>query len=435
VSERILWLNSSTASHEKTIQCLHAASFELDIAKSHADALMRLQEASYQVFIAQQHCNGQDCLPLLREVSVRRPETVCILLGAAATEADNCPGSFVFLSGAGEPEQLLADVQHALKQAGLTRCTTLAEEVEKTRNELLRTRERLNNLLDSTMDAVFTLGTTLEITYANRGAVRMLGYNFNEFEGMDFELLLRGAEDESSLLLTQLDDGPIQNYETELRHQGGRWVPVSISLSKAYDHLGKFVSLLAICKNITQQKQLEQKLKEKIVTDSLTGLYNQRYFYERLAAEIERARRQNHPLSLLLLDVDAFKQYNDSRGHLEGDRVLKAIGEVIRQCTRDYVDVGCRYGGDEFTVILPETDLVHAKNIAERIRVSFEARAFDQCTLSIGLMTNNKTAPDKGASAESYIRFADEMMYEAKRSGGNRVCIYDGSPNVAGPDA
>jgi len=156
----------------------------------------------------------------------------------------------------------------------------------------------------------------------------------------------------------------------------------------------------------------------------LTGLFNQRYFYERLTIEIERARRQNHPLSLLLFDVDHFKEYNDAHGHLAGDRVLQAIGAVVRESTRGYVDIGCRYGGDEFTIILPETGLEHARNIAERIRTSFEARQFGRCTLSVGLMTYRKDT-----TAESFIRFADEMMYLAKRSGGNRVYVFDQDKN------
>ncbi len=156
------------------------------------------------------------------------------------------------------------------------------------------------------------------------------------------------------------------------------------------------------------------------IKDGLTDLFNQRHFYERLEVEIERARRQNHPLSLLLFDVDHFKHYNDTHGHLEGDRVLQAIGDVVRECTRDYVDIGCRYGGDEFTVILPETDQVHARGIAERIRATFEARRFGDCTLSVGLMTYRQ-----GSTPQSFIRFADEMMYDAKRSGGNRVYVYN----------
>jgi diguanylate cyclase (GGDEF)-like protein len=152
--------------------------------------------------------------------------------------------------------------------------------------------------------------------------------------------------------------------------------------------------------------------------DSLTGLYNQGCFFDRLEQEIERARRQRHPLGLLLFDVDQFKSYNDSRGHLEGDRVLRTVGRIITQSTREHVDVGFRYGGDEFTVILPEAGADQACPIAERIRKSFLNHGFDQLSLSIGMAEF-----DEGNSARTFVHRADAAMYEAKRAGGNRVCV------------
>ena len=154
-------------------------------------------------------------------------------------------------------------------------------------------------------------------------------------------------------------------------------------------------------------------MRELSIKDNLTNLYNQRYFYECIEREIERSRRQKHPLSLLLFDVDSFKTYNDQRGHLAGDNVLRTIGQVVLDSTREHVDLGFRYGGDEFTVILPEASEPQAKVIAERIRRSFQDRKFDDLTLSIGLMTYKD-----GSSIASFIRMADAMMYDAKRSGG-----------------
>lgn len=439
MSDRILWLNTQSTLQKETTSCLEAASYEVVSVTSPDEVLTRLRSENYRIFLAPLQWQGKSCLPLIEEVNQAAPSTICMITldgdEQAATATSSSTGSCLFLVNSTDPVQLLATVAKALNKSSEQEPAPPQDELQQMRKELLRTRDHLNILLDSTMDAVFTLGTTLAITYANRGANGMLGYSFEEFESMYFEGLLRGAEEESTALFASLEKGAIQNHETELRHKDGRWIPVIMSLSKAYDHLGHFMSLLAICKNITKQKQLENELKEKIVTDSLTGLYNQRYFYDRLEREIERARRQNHSLSLLLFDVDNFKNYNDTHGHLEGDRLLRTIGEVVRLCTRDYVDVGCRYGGDEFTVILPETDLIHAKNIAERIRSSFENHAFDECTLSIGLMTYNKKTPDREASAESFIRYADEMMYNAKRSGGNRVHIFDADGNHRFPES
>lgn len=163
--------------------------------------------------------------------------------------------------------------------------------------------------------------------------------------------------------------------------------------------------------------ELEEKnriLQEVSIRDNLTGLYNQRHFYHVLEQEVERARRQEHPLSLLLLDVDGFKNYNDTRGHQEGDEVLIGLGEVIRESIRRNVDSGFRYGGDEFTVVLPETTRKQAKSVAERIVWAFAERG--QATLSIGLV-DFKPIYD----LRQFIKLADEAMYKAKHQGGNRV--------------
>jgi len=113
-------------------------------------------------------------------------------------------------------------------------------------------------------------------------------------------------------------------------------------------------------------------------------MFNVRYFYERLEMEINRAKRQGHELSFLLVDVDKFKSYNDFRGHLKGDSVLAEVGRVIAECTRENVDMGFRYGGDEFTILLPEPGEKQAHRVARRIVETFEARKFDLLTLSLG---------------------------------------------------
>ena len=293
-------------------------------------------------------------------------------------------------------------------------------DLELTNRELRSTKEYLESLLNSTVDAIVTVGDNLEVSFVNQGALAMFGYDRDSLMKMPFAKLLNGGQDELAYIFRMLGhDTPLQNYETEITHETGALIPVNMSLSQVHSVEGKTVSTLAICKDITQQKRLENELKEMSIKDSLTCLYNQRYFYDRLDAEIERATRQGHPLSLLLFDVDKFKPYNDCHGHLEGDKVLRTTGDVVLECTREHVDVGFRYGGDEFTVILPEADEGQAYVIAERIRQSFEAKRFDRLTLSVGLMEYRP-----GSTLRSFIRFADAMMYDAKKSGGNKVYVY-----------
>jgi diguanylate cyclase (GGDEF)-like protein/PAS domain S-box-containing protein len=285
--------------------------------------------------------------------------------------------------------------------------------------ELRETKQYLVSLLDSTVDAIISTDDANRVVFINQGALRMLGYLQHEILNAPASTLYAGGDEEVEYIrrkLAQLDR--LQDHETELSRKDGGKVPVNVSLSCLRETHGRVRSVLAICKDITRQRQLERELKEMSMRDSLTGLYNQGCFFDRLEQEIERARRQRHPLGLLLFDVDQFKSYNDSRGHLEGDRVLRTVGRIITQSTREHVDVGFRYGGDEFTVILPEAGADQACPIAERIRKSFLNHGFDQLSLSIGMAEF-----DEGNSARTFVHRADAAMYEAKRAGGNRVCV------------
>jgi diguanylate cyclase (GGDEF)-like protein len=175
---------------------------------------------------------------------------------------------------------------------------------------------------------------------------------------------------------------------------------------------------------IAERRHMEKRLRELTLTDDLTKLFNSRHFFEQIQSEIDRAMRYNHPLSLLLLDVDAFKRFNDTHGHLEGDKVLSKLGEIIQGCMRKN-DSGYRYGGDEFTVILPMTRGSEGVTVAERIRQEFGAakftpepgEAFD-ATVSIGI---TERQPDEGW--EGLTKRADKAMYTAKKEGGNRTCL------------
>ena len=169
-------------------------------------------------------------------------------------------------------------------------------------------------------------------------------------------------------------------------------------------------------------RESKKKYKDLSITDDLTQLYNSRYFYKRLDAEVDRAMRYSHPLSIILLDIDDFKHFNDSYGHMEGNKVLAVLGKVIRECIRR-TDTAFRYGGEEFTIILPETANDGTANVAERIRERFESESFSpkpdevvNKTVSLGVCHYD---PDE--DIESLIKRADLAMYEAKKQGKNRV--------------
>ncbi len=293
------------------------------------------------------------------------------------------------------------------------------DEIGRANKDLRETKEYLENLIESSVDGIVTTDKVGRITFASKGAQEMLGYTGEELVGRFAHEFYLGGKRESEEIMEALEEhGRLRNREMQFIRKDEETVTVSLSVSLLRDRNGAVIGTLGISKDITEQKKLERDLRELSIKDSLTGLYNQRYFYERLEAEIERAKRQNHPLSLLLFDIDHFKLYNDKHGHLAGDGVLEKVGEIVGECTREHVDSGYRYGGDEFTVILSETTQDQALSIAERLRKTFEERGFDGLTLSIGLM-----AYDAKFTSKTFIKRADEAMYGSKRSGGNQVYI------------
>jgi diguanylate cyclase (GGDEF)-like protein/PAS domain S-box-containing protein len=434
VADRILWLDEDSVTQELAEKYLKA-SYSLHFFSDLSDArdYLYLQDCPLVVCSSGIPCNGETSP--VRRIAEASPESSILYLYTEAEEntvldAVRDGADHVLVKPFTQDQlqfmiQILFESYHR-NLKGRRDDLKFQEEAQKTSEELKRAnknlreiRTYLDNLLNSSMDSILTMNHDFYITYANKGTSLMMGYSADVLMGLPFGSFLQGGENESEQLRQQLETAPIQNYSTEMLHEDGHFIPVIISLSRVCKPSGEVVSILAIIKDITEQKELENALKEKSITDDLTGLFNQRYFYEQLLSEMERSKRQNHPLSLLLFDVDHFKQYNDTYGHLEGNAVLKSIGDMVRESTRSYVDIGCRYGGDEFTIILPETGMHHAFNIAERLRNSFATRKFDHCTLSIGLITY-----DSDFTAETFIRYADEMMYLAKRSGGNQICAF-----------
>jgi diguanylate cyclase (GGDEF)-like protein len=165
-----------------------------------------------------------------------------------------------------------------------------------------------------------------------------------------------------------------------------------------------------------EKEKLEEEVRRLSITDDLTSLYNHRHFFKSLEAELARLRRQKTSLSLLMFDLDNFKKYNDLHGHLEGDKVLKTIGEIVTHSIRYNVDSGYRYGGDEFAILLIGASLDQALAIAERIRSSIEQANYQNITVSIGLSEYREPF-----DLEEFVKSADDAMYIAKHSGGNQV--------------
>jgi len=206
----------------------------------------------------------------------------------------------------------------------------------------------------------------------------------------------------------------------------------------------RYKELLLRLKRVLRERQLTQdrifmlkRVQKLAITDGLTKLYNSRHFYSQLEQEMDRSNRYHHPLSLLLLDIDDFKVFNDTYGHLEGDKVLVKIGTTIRECLRT-IDSAYRYGGEEFTILLPETGGSEAIKVSERIRVSISECVFHplpdtpvSVTVSTGV-----TQYALGESAASFVKRADNAMYGSKNSGKNKVSFAEGGTDQdeSGPE-
>ena len=201
----------------------------------------------------------------------------------------------------------------------------------------------------------------------------------------------------------------------------------------AFDIFLIFSFLIAsfLSRNMNENEAKLQSLlgetRELSVTDGLTLLYNQTYFFERLKQEIQQSKRHKFQFSVIILDVDYFKQYNDTNGHILGSKALKQIGSIMKKVFRSS-DVLARYGGDEFVVLLPHTDSVGAFLAADRLREIVELEHFEgeakmplgKITLSLGITS----FPDFGDNVEDILSDADKALYQAKKRGRNRTVLF-----------
>ncbi|HOJ68197.1 MAG TPA: diguanylate cyclase [Candidatus Hydrogenedentes bacterium] len=430
---RVLIADADPNTQEVTRAYFEDEGMAVSVVSRYEDAIKALSGKTPQdMALVDLALPGGTALELLEWARQRNLRTAIVVLAASMDVQEALSalrlGAYDFLLKPFHLSQLAFTAQKALERRRLLlenlayqrdlerRVEEATADLRKANEALYDTKEYLERLLDSSTDAIFTVDSDFNISYANRGARAMLGDPAETLEGMPVARILARGESEVQELQEYLQIGPVYSHESVLKSLDGTLIPVIASCSYVRDQSGKVRSVVVLCKDITRQKQLEEELKDLSIRDGLTGLYNQRYFQEKLREELERARRQRRPLSMVLLDVDHFKQYNDTYGHLEGDKVLKAIGEVIREHTRGYVDSCFRYGGDEFVVLLPDTDEEQARGVGERIRAAFAARKFGECTLSVGVISCRDEI-----SAECFFARADQIMYDAKRAGGNRV--------------
>ena len=296
---------------------------------------------------------------------------------------------------------------------------------EKSR-ALIESEIKYRTLVERSLEGIMIIQEGL-IKFVNPTLLKILSYEEKEMLGRDILRFL--YPDERQLLLENLNKlGNSEHVESalELRimHKNGEGNYMEM-LSTQIQYEGK-PAVLATFRDITERKKTEAELKRLVITDDLTELFNQRYFYIQLVKEIERAKRHNRPLSMLLIDIDMFKDFNDKYGHLEGDYVLKKIGEILMKNVRE-IDMAFRFGGEEFAVLLPDTKHEDAIIVAERIRKAVAANVFYPFTLDGQPDIVSKTVSigvtefHVEDNIKSFLKRVDNAMYQAKKSGRNMV--------------
>ncbi len=304
-------------------------------------------------------------------------------------------------------------------------------EHKQAEDALRESEDRYKALVENASDMVVRTDKSGNFTFANASMIRMSGYESSEIIGKHFSTLINPDMRETAIefFSKQFAERTQNTYSEYLvvKKDGSEfWVGQNTQL--IFED-GNIVGFQAVSRDITERKQLEFKLKESeeeyrklSIIDGLTKLYNSRHFYNQLNMEIERLERHEYPLTLLLFDIDNFKIFNDTYGHVEGDQVLSRLGQVIKRCIRKE-DSAYRYGGEEFTIILPMTTKEEGIVTAERIREEFKNEKFSpladtkiNLTVSIGLAQYKKNEDIK-----AFVGRADHHMYQSKINGKDRT--------------
>lgn len=288
---------------------------------------------------------------------------------------------------------------------------TMTAELKRSYAGLKIEQDKLTTIILSAGEGIVVTDRDGEVVLANPAAERLLG--------KPLEAIVRGGFldllDDRDAMQARLERGTVSDPEP--LPYNDRLLAVSAATISTAE--GEPIGSAALIRDVTVQKRLEEELRRQSRTDVLTTLYNRRHLDETLAAEFDRSRRYGTPLSVLMVDVDHFKRFNDAHGHEMGDRVLREVAVTLKGALRNH-DVACRYGGEEFTAILPNTGLQGALKVAERLREDVEELSIDglKVTISVGLATY----PDVPAgSPEELVRLADAALYQAKTAGRNRV--------------
>jgi diguanylate cyclase (GGDEF)-like protein/PAS domain S-box-containing protein len=293
-------------------------------------------------------------------------------------------------------------------------------------------RARLAQIVESSNDAIFSVSLDDVITSWNKGAEKIFGFTAREIIGHPvFSLLPPERHGERSQILDAILRGEeLRHFETMRLRKDGTEICVSLTTSPVLAADGKIIGNSVIARDVTERKKMEAIIQHQAHHDTLTDLPNRQLFMDFLDRELAQARRNETRLALLFLDLNGFKQINDTMGHSCGDRLLQKVAHRLRACIRES-DTVARLGGDEFTVLMP--DLSHSDDVGivlKKILGVFE-RPFLLDTVAVEASTSIGVCifPDDGEHSDELIKKADIAMYDAKGSGRNSYQFYNAEIN------
>lgn len=276
-----------------------------------------------------------------------------------------------------------------------------------------------------------TLSPQLNFMMVSKAWSETTKYTPAELLGSNFSVLISNHNNSDFLAMkAAIEDNLLWRGELQIHDRDGHPIWLDITIQPDFTTNNPDTGVALIATNITDKKRVEHLSR----TDALTGLANRRHFDEMTQKEVWRSKRHKSQLSLIMLDIDFFKQYNDSYGHQEGDQCLQKVAAIIRLCAQRPADLAARFGGEEFVILLPDSDTEGANKVASLIQARLAKIQLEHknssvspyITASMGVATIDF---DYINTAEELIHLADERLYAAKRDGRNRIC----SPGILNP--
>lgn len=384
---------------------------QVTCVRSGVEAIEALENEGYDVLITDMIMPGLHGLELISMANERWPGMDIIVMTGFPQQFPYVEvvrqGASDFIAKPHLPQEMEAKLLRLFKERELREQLFLAEEKYRSIFELSMSG---NALLDP---------DTLHFLDANRALCDLTGRSKSALVGRPILELLKDSDKERFVRIFEMfrSSGQGTLGDVSFIHSSGKEMNVDINIT----HIpvpGDRIVFLTV-RDVTERTRMEQQLAAVAHTDSITGLANKRSFQGRLRIAHSRALSRNEALSLVFLDLDNFKNCNDTFGHQTGDQVLQSVGTLIHGTIRGGKELGFRYGGDEFAILLPDTSKEDALVVAERMRKTFEEGQRFGTSMSIGI-----AQLEHGMSPDEFVRAADKTLYIAKARGKNTTAVH-----------